>query len=110
MPLYDIGDRDVYTDGYKLEYRVDHMAGKLRRRLTQPDRDIILTRNEELRKNRGALRDLDWCQYTLSIPLEDYESLQRKYPVLRTGSNDERKDFYLSFIRSPESKPYRVRA
>lgn len=108
MPLEPLQDAVFFEDGWKLDYRVDHGAGKLRRKLTQPDRDIILTRNQELRKHKGTLRDLSFGRQHLSVPFEDYEMLRRKYPILKNGSNQERTTWWKKFIRSSESLPYRV--
>jgi hypothetical protein len=108
VPLINVPDRVIYRDGWKLDYRVDHMGGKLVRKLTQPDRDIILTRNAQLRKRKGAMKDSGFARMHLSIPLEDYEMLKKKYPILVNGSNHERSKWYKKFIRSIESIPYRV--
>ncbi len=108
MPLMTIKDRIVHTDGWKLDYRVDHMGSRLVRKLTQTDRQIILERNARLRNNRGAIKDCSFARMHLSIPFEDYEMLRRKYPILKAGSNHERSQWYKKFIRSSESIPYRV--
>lgn len=108
MPLERLQDAVFYEDGWKLDYKVDHGAKKLRRQITQPDRDVILERNRQLRKHKGTLKDCSFMRMQLSIPLEDYEMLKRKYPVLKTGSNHERSQWYKKFIRSSESEIYRV--
>ena len=108
MPLHPIQDAVFYEDGWKLDYRVCHHENRLYRKLTQPDRHLILSRNAELRKNPGVITDLSFGRYHLSIPLEDYEVLKKKYPVIVRGSNAERTAFYKRFIRSVESIPYRV--
>lgn len=51
------------------------------RALTQPTEDLILDRNRELRKNPGALRDLECGRQIASIPLNIY------YKALRDGYN-----------------------
>ncbi len=108
MPLERIQDAVFYEDGWKLDYRVDHGANRLIRKLSQPDREIILERNRQLRKHKGTLKDCSFARMQLSIPLEDYEALRRKYPILRNGSNQERSNWYKKFIRSSESEIYRV--
>ena len=101
-------DKVIYTDGYKLDYRVCPHEGKVYRKLTQPDRDLILNRNVELRKNKGALNDLSFGRQMFSVPFEDYEHLKRKHPELRSNDTQTRSDFWIRFLKSPESLPYRV--
>lgn len=97
------------TDGvFEKQFKTQMSEGRLYAHLTQPSRDVILTRNAELRKNPGMIKDLSFGRFHLSIPLIDYETLKRKYPVLVQGSNDEKKAFYKKFIRSTESIPFRV--
>ena len=109
MPINQIRDRVVFDEGWKLDYRFCPHEDRLYMQRTQPDRQLILHRNAELQKNPGVITDISFGRYHLSIPLEDYEVLKRKYPILVNGSNDERTAFYKKFIRSVESKPYRVR-
>lgn len=105
MPLRDA---TFFDDIWRMDYKVDHGAGKLVRKLTQPDRMLILEHNKVLRNHKGAIKDCSFARFHLRIPMEDYEMLQRKYPVLRNGSNHERNNFYKRFIRNTESIPYRV--
>ena len=101
-------DQDRFVDGWKLEYRTSAHEGITYVRKSQPDRDLILHRNAELRKNPGVIQDSSFGRYALSIPVEDYEVLKAKFPILVHGSNEERCAFYKKFLRSIESKPYRV--
>jgi len=99
----------VVADGvFEAEFKTQKSEGRLYRHLTQPSRNIILSRNAELRKNPGSIKDLSFGRFHLSIPLIDYEVLKVKYPVLKNGSNAERTAFYKRFIRSTESIPFRV--
>jgi hypothetical protein len=52
---------------------IDEVAHKQ----TQPSENIILERNAELRKNRGALRDLEWGRMVASIPMNMFEKAIR---------------------------------
>lgn len=101
-------DQSWIDDGWKIDWISSPHESKLYARKSQIDRDAILYRNAELRKNPGIIRDSSFARYTLSIPLEDYEVLKKKYPVLVNGSNAERSAFYKKFIRATESLPYRV--
>jgi len=99
----------VQSDGVlNVELKNVPHEDRVYRKLTQPTRNLILNRNKELRKNPGSIRDLSFGRQHLSIPLEDYEILKRKYPVLVRGSNAEKTKFYKKFILSTESIPYRV--
>lgn len=102
-------DATFFEDGWRLDYKYQPSEDRLYVKRSQPDRHLILQRNAELRKNPGVLTDLSFGRYHLSIPLEDYEVLKVRYPVLVRGSNAERTAFYKKFIRSVESVPYRVR-
>ena len=64
---------------------------------------------QELRRNPGVIRDMPNARMALSIPPLEFEKLKLKYPVLVNGSTAERKAFMNKFIRSSESKPYRVK-
>ena len=101
-------DATFYEDGWKLEYKYQPHEDRLYVKRSQPDRDLILHRNAELQKNPGVITDFSFGRYHLSIPLEDYEVLKKKYPILVNGSNAERTAFYKRFIRSSESRIYRV--
>lgn len=103
-------DADFYDGLYLEEYRVCAHEGKIYRRLSQPDRDLILKRNAELRKNPGVIRDLSFARHTFSIPKIDFEILKQKYPVLVDGDADSQRKFYVWFLRQSESLPYRVQA
>lgn len=101
-------DADIHDDVWLSQYRVCPHEQKLYRKLTQPTRNLILNRNAELRKCPGAVKDMGFARQSLSIPVEDYEMLKKKYPVLVNGSNAERTKFYKKFIKSSESLIYRV--
>ena len=90
----------------------DPGAGKVHSRLVMSTdiRGAILHRNQELKKNAGALKPLDWGQWALSIPQLDFQHFKRKYPALFTGTGADRKKAVEAFLRSPESEPYRVKA
>lgn len=65
--------------------------------------DAVLRENAELRKNRDALRNLDWGVWALSIPAGDWARLVRVNPEIQTDAGMRK------FIASAESLPYRVR-
>jgi len=90
------------------EYKEVAHEGRIYRNLTQPNRNQILENNQELRKNPGVIRDLSFARLALRIPLVDMEILKRKYKILRDGSNAEQLAFWHKFIKTSESKPYRV--
>lgn len=57
--------------------RLVHEDGMLYRELTQPSEDLILARNQELRKTPGTLRDLSFGRQVASIPLNMFEAALR---------------------------------
>ncbi len=101
-------DFKIFRDGWKLNFKHCAHENIVTRELTQPDRDLILTRNANLRNNPGAINDLSFGRQMLSVPLEDMEMLRRKHPELRTTDSQIRSDWWKKFILSPESLPYRT--
>lgn len=103
--------RDVYqTDGVLIRHTVfDSQDGTAHGRLLQPSRDLILQRNQELRKNPDAIRKLESMGWELSIPEADYYNLRKKYPDLASPDGMVRTLAWKSFLASAESVPYRVR-
>lgn len=104
----EIQERRWREDNFNFHWKPQPHENKLYVHKQQNDRHVILARNAELRKNPGVLTDLSFGRYALSIPLEDYEVLKQKYPILVNGSNAERAAFYKKWLRSSESIPYRV--
>jgi len=72
-------------------------------------RSAILERNQELRRNPGALQDLSFGRLALSIPELDYWHLRKKYPDMFEGDAETRQRALARFCASPESAPYKVR-
>ena len=89
----------------------DHGESKLRSRLVMSTsiRAAILERNQELRRNPGALQEPEWARWTLSIPALDWEHLKKKYPDLAQPAGDIKDAALAKFMASPESEPYKVR-
>lgn len=83
-------------------------GNKITRILTQPTEEIILERNNELRKNKGALRDLSFGRQVASIPLNDFEMLRRKYPDLTEGDAEQRQNRLTKILSSSEGRKYLV--
>jgi hypothetical protein len=44
---------------------------------TQPSEGLILARNAELRKNPGAIRDMEWGRMVADIPMNMFEKAIR---------------------------------
>ena len=103
-----IKDQSWIDDGWLIQWKNQPSEGRLYAKRSQIDRHAILSRNAELRKSPGVLTDMSFGRYMLSIPLEDYQELKAKYPILVHGSNAERTAFYKRFIQTSESEPYRV--
>ena len=78
-------------------------------RLLQPTRNLILERNQELRKNPDAIKKLQAMGWALSIPEADYYALRARNPDLASDCAQTRTAAWKKFIASDESLPYRVR-
>lgn len=60
-----------------------HEPGKIYVNKTQPNADIIMQRNQDIR-NCKATNDLSFGRYLGSVPLNELEFLKRQYPELRS--------------------------
>lgn len=100
---FDIVDR---------EYRSVPHEGKLYSRLTMSTniRTAILERNQDLQRNPGALNDLSFGRWALSIPELDHYYLVKKYPDLQSHDKTVKAAALAKFMASTESAPYKVRA
>ena len=96
------------TDGTLVRRIVEHCDG-LYSTLFQPSRKMILERNAELRKNPGALNNMEMMGLELTMPEEDYWTLVRKYPDLKSSDPTVRTVAWRNFMGSREADPYRVR-
>lgn len=85
-----------------------HEPGKVYARMYQPDRKVILERNQRLRNTPGAVKDLSFGRFLASIPLEDYYRLQREHPELRSGDAKVRSQKMLALLRDPENRKFLV--
>jgi len=96
----------VQTDGVLVsrfhESKHEGVSGRTYHTLDQPSRKLILERNAELRKNKGALRDLSFGRQLASIPTLDYYALQKKFPKLRAASAKDRSEEMMRVLRMPE--------
>ena len=70
---------------FKSEFHYQEHTGELTHKLTQPTEDIILDRNRELRKNKGAINDFGhgkeggtWGRQIATIPMNIYEAALRE--------------------------------
>jgi hypothetical protein len=98
----------VNSDGVTVSKFRLQSDGMIHREIVQPDRDLILANNAELRKNKGVIRDLSFARLALRVPLVDMYALKEKYPILANGSNEEIKRFWHRFIKTSEAEPYKV--
>jgi hypothetical protein len=98
---------DKLFDGvFQSEVKIE--GDEVVRLLTQPSADIILERNNELRKNKGALRDMSFGRQVASIPLNEFEMLKRKYPDLVDGDAQQRQMRLMKILNSSEGRKYLV--
>jgi len=93
----------------------EHTA-ELVHRTTQPTEDLILTRNSELRKNVGAIRDLGskseggtWGRQVASIPfIKLQEAVKLGYDIFCKDQKIASKELF-RYLNSEEGKPCLIR-
>lgn len=99
----------VISDGaLQRRSKMCNHEGKLYTEIVQPDRDIILQRNQNLRNNPGVLQDLSFGRLAMTIPEEDYYDLKAKYPALSHPDPKERTKAWKRFMNTSEAKPFLV--
>ena len=88
----------------------DH-TGVLTHKQTQPTEDLILTRNAELRKNPGVIKDLGsqgeggtWGRNVASIPFIMYEAAIRAGFELNSGDGEHRSKELFRYLKTDEGK------
>lgn len=86
-------------------------TGVLTHKTTQPTEDIILTRNAELRKNPGVIRDLgagspggSWGRNVASIPFIMLEKAIRDGFELDSTDGDHRSKELFRYLKTEEGK------
>lgn len=82
--------------------------GKLYHQQEQVNRNLILERNQELRKDQ-VQNDLSFGRQVASIPEEDWCKLIRKYPELIHGDSDTKNKIMMKILSDPENKHFLVR-
>lgn len=65
-------------------------------------RQLILERNAELRKNKDVKRNLSFGGWVASIPYEDYHMLRQKFPKLRSRDAKDRSEEMMRILQMPE--------
>lgn len=93
---------------FREEYKFQEHEGRLYRRLSQPSRDLVLSTVEAMRREQ-AVRKSNVLRWELSIPIIDHMILVKKYPELASAEPQTKARAWKKFIRSEESRIYRVR-
>jgi len=83
----------ILNDGELTRVIESQGGGKYLSQLQQNNRGMILDRNAELRKNRGALRPLSSMGLEYTIPLADYHTICKA--IRRNNPGIGSKDFSL---------------
>ena len=95
------------TDGV-LERQIEiDSDGRARSKLVQPSRNVILERNARERRE-GNVRSCSFMGLEMTIPLEDWYNLVRKYPALDSSDHDEQQAAMRGLLASREADIYRV--
>lgn len=98
------------NDVIRSDIHYDEGTGVLTHKQTQPSEDTILTRNAELRKNPGVIRDLGaqvgktWGRNIASIPLNMLEAAIRAGYELNSKDKEHRSKELFRYLKSEEGK------
>jgi hypothetical protein len=92
--------------GYKTVVEVED--GIAKSHTVQPNRNAILDRNNELRKNPGVVRPWEFGKLALDIPHADFKMLGKFFPGLDNPGHPDHKYQMQKFMKSPAADPYRV--
>ncbi len=87
---------------------VERDGDQIKSHRVQANRNAILNQNAELRKNKGAIRNMDGMRLALDIPIADMPMLNRFFPGIADPGHPDYKDAMRRFLKSPASQPYRV--
>ena len=109
--------RRLIHDGLIASEFVSEPGGSLSVHTTQPSQPLVLEAASRIRAEHPP-RALDWGRWELSIPwhtsahapdILGLYDLYKKYPELKAPDKQIQLKAWHRFIRSAESKPYRVR-
>lgn len=104
-----VSDMHLFQSDGLLQSETIVEGGMAYNRLTQVGRNEIMDTLAELRKNPGAIRNMDSMGWELSIPFEDYYRIIAINPDLQASCAATRRAAWLKFMGTAESAPYRVR-
>ncbi|MGD9168557.1 MAG: hypothetical protein PVI97_00670 [Candidatus Thiodiazotropha sp.] len=86
-----------------------HEPGRLYVQNTQPSEDLILERNQKLRNNPGALKDLSFGRQIASVPAIVMSEWMKTYPELRGGApSKDRQRKLMQLLSDPANRKYLV--
>lgn len=89
--------------------RLTEEGGQLIGESIQPGATRMLEGIQVIRDNRLAT-ELEWGRVELEIPTLQLDKLKRRYPDLGSPDSGIKLKAWKTFLRSAESRPYRVRA
>jgi len=95
-------DVKIKQDGFTSRLTYCEATGEVLHELVQDDRDIILARNAELRKNPDAVRDLSFGRLLASVPNEDWEWFLRQNKGFYQMPKEERDKRLMAFLKTTE--------
>ena len=91
---------------HQTHFEIDQ--GVVKSHSTQADRHARLDRNNELRKNPGAVRQTSFGKLALDIPITDFKVLGKFFPGIDDPTHPDHKYQLRKFLASPAADPYRV--
>lgn len=95
---------------FRSDIHYQEHTGVLTHKLTQPSEQLILDRNTELRRNKGAIQDLgaqgggQWGRQLASIPEIIYEQAKRNGFKLDSKDKEVREKDLYRFLKTPIGK------
>ena len=94
------------ADGVGREYVVE--GDTIHHRLTQSNRQAILEKNNEMRKNKDALKTTQWGRLAMDIPVSDLPMLDKFFPGIASAAHPDHQWQMRRLLESPAGIPYRL--
>jgi len=83
-------------------------GGKAHARTINQHTNAVMKRNQELRRNTGAVKTTSFGKLELDIPIQDLRMLDKFYPGIAQPGHPDHKWQLRRFMKSPASDPYRI--
>jgi hypothetical protein len=106
MKTWGTSRKTSYDGVLKQEFATQaHEPGQVVVNTTQPDKNIILEQNKQIRDNK-LQKDLGFGRRVACIPLEDLMVLRKKFPDLNAKDGRTRAAAWARVLKDPSNKKY----